>query len=357
MVKETIHVPPYVPSSGRARVAFVGEAPSYEEVEKGEPFVGPSGRIFNAMLRTANLRREDYLITNVFDEQLPDNDVAHWTIPLAEARAQELTDLPPIGKIGFLKKEHRWHLDRLRDELLAASPDVIVPLGNTALWAFTGHVNISGYRGTILPATQVVPGAKLLPTYHPQFVMQSWKYFSVVTGDIEKAVQEAETNGSAIVLPKRTLWLEPNLADLKTFAPKLLTSDLMSVDIETGWGMITCIGFASNKEEAIVVPLVDLRQPNKSYWSTPEEELQAWHWIKSILESDVPKVGQNFAGYDFLWLLQKYGWKPRRMEHDTRLMHHVRYPELEKSLEFMGASYTSQGAWKQMGRKTMKRDD
>src|SRR5690606_39465386 len=71
-------------------------------------------------------------------------------------------------------------------------------------------------------------------------------------------------------------------------------------------------------------------------------------WSSDVCSSDL--------GYDFLWLLQKYGIKPYRMEHDTRLMHHARYPEMEKSLEFMGASYTNQGAWKQMGRKTEKRD-
>lgn len=79
--------------------------------------------------------------------------------------------------------------------------------------------------------------------------------------------------------------------------------------------------------------------------------------IRAWLDNPIPKVGQNFGGYDFLWLLQKYGLRPRNMAEDTRLMHHARYAELDKSLEFMGASYTAQGAWKQMGRRTEKRDD
>lgn len=356
--KGPIHVPPQWPKQSPTKLAFVGEAPSIEEIEKGEPFVGPSGRIFNAILRTANLNREDYLITNVFDEKLPDNDISHWTVPMDEARKNGWDTLPPIGKLGFLKPEHHWHLERLRDEIEKAKPDVIVPLGNTALWAFTGLVNISGYRGTFLYATMTVPEAKLLPTYHPQFVMQQWKYFSVVTADIEKAHADAHKHGNKIVLPYRELWLEPTLDDLEKFDQYIVKSDLLSVDIETGWGMITCIGFAPSQERAIVVPFADLRNPNKSYWKSEEEEVQAWGYVKRWLENkSIPKVGQNFAGYDFLWLLQKYGIKPYRMEHDTRLMHHARYPEMEKSLEFMGASYTNQGAWKQMGRKTEKRDD
>lgn len=358
MGQEIIHVPPQLPRTVPCRIAFVGEAPSTEELEKLAPLAGPSGRIFNAMLRTANLAREDYLITNVFDQRLPDNDVSHWTVPMAEARKQGWDKLPPMGKLGYLKPEHWHHLDRLREELEEAKPDVIIPLGNTALWAFTGHVNISGYRGTFLKATHILPGAKLLPTYHPQFVMQQWKYFSVVVGDFLKAQASAEKYGGEIVLPKRELWLEPTLDDLEEFNPYILKSDLLSVDIETGWGMMTCIGFAPSQERAIVVPFADFRQPNKSYWKSEEDEIAAWGYVKRWLENKtISKVGQNFGGYDFLWLLQKYGIKPYRMDEDTRLMHHARYPEMEKSLEFMGATYTEQGAWKQLGRKTEKRDD
>ena len=352
-----IRVPAQFPRGGKVRLAFVGEAPSNEELRIGQPLVGADGRIFNQLLRTANIERDTCLITNVFDMKLPDNEVAHWCAPMDVARKEGFADLPPVGKVGYLKPEHRHHLERLQTEIERASPDVIVPLGPTALWAFTGYSNIGGYRGNIVEAKYLVPGAKLLPTFHPSFVRQTWKYFTVVSGDFEKAMSESHLHGSRIVLPHRELWLEPTLADLEAFTPFIMSSDLLSVDIETGWGMITCIGFAPSAERAIVVPLVDLRQPNKSYWATPAEELEAMGHIRAWLDNPIPKVGQNFGGYDFLWLLQKYGLRPRNMAEDTRLMHHARYAELDKSLEFMGASYTAQGAWKQMGRRTEKRDD
>lgn len=354
----TIHVPPQFPTlPPPVKIAFVGEAPSTMEIERGIPLVGPSGRIFDAMLRTAGLERSEYLVTNVFDEKLPGNDVVNWCLPMKEAREQGLTDLPPLGKSGFLRQEHRWHLERLSDELHTWRPNVIVPLGGTALWAFTGDTSISSQRGTVLASSRIVNGAKLVPTFHPAHVMHQWKFFSVVVGDFMKAAREAEL-GPQIILPKKELFLEPTIKEFQDYAPKLFTSDMLSVDIETGWGQITCIGFAPNASEAICVPFVDKRKPNRSYWVSEEDEIAAWGIVRDIMHHPVPKLGQNFAGYDAYWFLKKMGIEPRNLKHDTRLMHHALYPELPKDLEFLGASYTQQGAWKSWGRrKKEKRDD
>lgn len=349
-----IQVPPQYPLSTPTKIAFVGEAPSNEELEHGIPLVGPAGRVFNSLLRTANLDRREFLVTNVFNEKLPDNDVSNWTMDLREARERKCTDLPPIGPAGFLRPEHRWHLARLREEILDTRPNVIVPLGGTALWAFTGQTGISGQRGAITAATRIVPGAKLVPTFHPSFVIKQWKFFSVVVGDFLKAMKEAE-RGPKIILPDRELLIEPTLEEVKNYD---YTSDLLSVDIETGWGQITCIGFAPSVDRAIVIPFVDIRNPNKSYWRTIDDEVMAWGVVKRTMENDTPKLGQNFAGYDALWLFQKYGIEPRNLRHDTRLLHHALYPELPKDLEFLGANYTQQGAWKSWGkRKKEKKDD
>ena len=349
------HVPPQLPTHRPCKVAFVGEAPSYEEIYKGQPLVGPSGRIFNAILRTAGLRREDYLITNVFDEQLPSNNVANWCMDMREARTRGALDLPPIGPAGFLRKEHRWHLERLKKELEECQPTVVVPLGGTALWAFTGETNITAQRGAPRFATRVVPGVKLLPTFHPSYIMKVWKFFHVVTGDFQRAAMEAE-RGPHLYLPERNLLLEPTYSDLMRNTDRLLGTDLLSVDIETGWGQITCIGFAPSPEWAICVPFVDLRRPNHSYWSTEGEECLAWKWVEMILSSPTPKLGQNFGAYDAYWLLQRH-LPTRNLRADTRLLSHAIYPELPKSLAFMGASFGTQGAWKEWGKRVDKRDN
>lgn len=301
------------------------------------------------MLRTANLERAEFHITNVFDVKIPDNDIKNWCVPLAEAKAGGFDDLNPIGSLGYLKPEYKHHLDRLRDELSDVRPNIIVPMGGTALWAFTGGVDISAQRGSIQPATFLTPRVKLLPTFPPSFVIKQWKFFSVVTADIIRAYREGAYPD--IRLPKRELLIEPSIQEIRDYLPTLLHSDLLSVDIETGWGLVTNIGFAPDREHAINVPFVDIRKPNKSYYSLADE-IEAWKLIQQVMEAPVPKLGQNFGGYDAYWFLDAMGIAPRNFIHDTRLIHHALYPELPKDLEFMGGSYTEQGAWKSWGRKS-----
>jgi uracil-DNA glycosylase len=347
-----VSVPAQYPLHFPARIAFVGEAPGDTEVEKGIPLVGASGNVFNAMMRTANLDRREFHITNVFDEQLPDNNVKNWCASADEAKKGGFDDLPPIGVSGYLRPEYRYHLTRLLSELDDVRPNIIVPLGGTALWAFTGAASISSQRGNIQPATFLVPGAKLLPTFHPAFVMRQWKFFSVVTADFIRAYREGGYRD--IRLPYRELLIEPTVQEIRDYLPRLRASDLLSVDIETGWGLVTNLGFAPDREHAINIPFADIRKPNKSFYSV-EEEVEVWKLVKEIMESDTPKLGQNFGAYDAYWFIDKMGIAPRNYLHDTRLIHHNLYPELPKDLEFMGGSYTEQGAWKSWGRKAQEK--
>lgn len=319
-------VPPYKPSKLPAKIMFVGEAPSDEEIIQGEPLVGPSGRVFSAILRTAGLERSEFYITNVYDEQAPDNDVSVF-------RAD--------------KEKTAKAIARLTREVEEANANVIVPLGATALWAFTGQSSITPYRGSVTSATRIRPGAKLVPTFHPSHVIQQWKFFSTVTADIIKAAAESR-KGPKIVYPRVSLNIKPSLADLEMWKPRLLAADILSTDIETGWGQITCIGFAPNDHEAFGVPFFDFRKPNRSYWSSPEAEFEAMRFVEEILDCPVPKLFQN-GPYDVMWLSKKWRMRVRNYSEDTRLAHHALFPELPKDLAFMGATYTDLGAWKNWG--------
>lgn len=333
-----VKVPPQLPASGRAKIAFVGEAPSDEELEKLQPLVGPSGRVFNAMLRAANLEREDYLVTNVFDEKAPDNDVV---------------------KAGWLKDEARIaeNFARLNTELTAAQPNVIVPMGATAFWAFTGINSIQNQRGAVSKATRIVPEAKMVPTYHPAAVMRSWQLLPIAVKDFEKAAAEAEL-GPKVVYPRLEIYVEPSVRDVQQFVAEAHESGKLSVDIETGWGQITSIAFAPTTSRAFAVPFVDLRKPNKSYWPTDRDELAVWLAVRDILEYPNPKVGQNYM-YDLFWLYLQKGIATRNYRYDTRLRHKVLFPELPADLGNMGATYTRIGAWKNWGgryQKEVKKD-
>lgn len=330
-----VKVPAQMPDRTPCKLAFVGEAPGDDEINHRskldtggtfhdpQPLVGPAGGVFNAALRTASLQREQYLITNVFDEKADDNECGPW-----------MRD-PAIYEPAF---------KRLAEEIEAAQPNLIVPMGGTALWAFTGYTGIDQFRGAVTKATRVAKGMKLLPTVHPARILRQWKLLPVMVGDFIKAAAEAE-KGPKITYPKVRLMVDPTIEEVVNFLHECAHSDLLSCDIETGWGMITCIGFAPTPDLAMCVPFVDMRQPDRSYWRTPEEEVLAWQAVRGVLECPVPKLFQN-GNYDAFWIIENAGIRLNNYCEDTRLMHHALFPELPKDLASMAGSYADVGSWK-----------
>lgn len=311
-------------------LAFVGEAPSDREVERGRPFVGPSGKVFDAVLRAANIDREECFVGNVFSTMLRGNDVAkHRATMTAEAWAAFVSG----------------NLERLRVELALVDPHVIVPLGGTALWHLGGRDGITAHRGAPMPGRGIAEGFKLLPTLHPAAILQTWKHYTILVGDIVRAAGEV-ARGRLIIRPQRSLIIQPTIEEVEETLRVYTQTDLLTCDIETGWGMIRGIAFAPDATQAIYVPFVSLAERDRSYWRTEAEEVRAWAAVKAILESPTPKLGQNFANYDAMWLLKKAGIRVMGVSEDTRLLHAALYPELPKSLAFMGQTYGSQGVWK-----------
>ncbi len=60
-----------------ADLMIITEAPDKEEDRIGEPFVGPSGQLLDAMLKAINLNRENIFITNVIKCTPPDDRKPH----------------------------------------------------------------------------------------------------------------------------------------------------------------------------------------------------------------------------------------------------------------------------------------
>lgn len=318
-------------------IALVGEAPGENEAIAGSPFIGSSGRLLDSLLLSAGISRAECFVTNVFSERPPENDVTYF-----------------FDKPGVVKDEWKYELTRLKSELESIRPSVIVALGATAMWALTGLIGISKFRGTAMLST-LVPGVKVLPTYHPAYVMRQWQARPTVGRDLLKARIESQT--STLTRPVREVWIRPSLADLAEFErlymPKGATTGEhpLSTDLETDpWVMkqVLCIGFAPSPDVAICVPFVDKTKKGWSYWPTLEEEVAALNWCLKFIENPaITKLGQNFM-YDMQWLDRKLRAKARGPVEDTMIMHHALEPELEKGLAFLSSVYTNEQSWKTM---------
>lgn len=362
-------------------IVLVGEAFGAEEARFGRPFVGTSGIELIRMLGesgliTFTIADRDYIsryysnqdpaivaaiwglhpeihCTNVFNIHPPGNDLELLCGPKATA----LPGYPALMKSKFVRAEFKPELDRLAQEITNADPDLIICLGNTPLWAFSGITGITKLRGTTLLSKLTVLDYKLLPTYHPAYILRQWQARPIVIVDFMKAARESAY--PEIRRPHRDIWIEPALADIEEFISRYIPRGcLLSVDIETVGDRITCIGFAPGPDLAIVIPFDDERKPSRSYWDSATDERRCWGLIRGVLlDPGVKKLFQNGL-YDIAFLWRSMKIKVIGAEHDTMLLHHALNPEMLKGLGFLGSIYSDEGSWKGMRRReeSTKRD-
>ena len=129
-----------------ADLMFVGEAPGADEDIQGEPFVGRAGQLLTKIIESIGLRRSDVYIANVIKCRPPGN---------RNPEPQEVATCQP-----FLFRQ----IDTIR-------PRVIVALGTFAAHTLLGSdAPISRLRGRV---HSFRGGIKLIPTFHPAFLLRS----------------------------------------------------------------------------------------------------------------------------------------------------------------------------------------
>lgn len=147
----------------RARLMFVGEGPGRDEDLQGEPFVGRAGQLLTDILtKGMGLKREDVYIANVIKCRPPDN---------RNPEPDEVESCEP-----FLKKQ----IDLIR-------PEIIVALGKFAVQTLLkSKIPITRLRGN----WHTYHGIKLMPTFHPAYLLRNPGDKKVVWEDIKKVINE-----------------------------------------------------------------------------------------------------------------------------------------------------------------------
>ena len=147
-----------------ARVVFVGEQPGDQEDRKGEPFVGPAGRLLDRALGDAGIDRRDAYVTNA---------VKHFRFTVKGKRRIHQTPGPE-----HMRACRPW----LESEFTVLKPEVVVCLGATAAKTLISpSFRITQQRGALLPWT--APGVDdedegaphqmwMLATTHPSAVLR-----------------------------------------------------------------------------------------------------------------------------------------------------------------------------------------
>lgn len=128
-----------------ARLAFVGEGPGADEDASGRPFVGRAGQLLDKIIVAIGLRREDVYIANIVKCRPPGNRTP-------ERDEVETCEPFLLRQLGFIR------------------PDVIVALGSPAFQCLLRtRESITRARGE----WREWNGIKVMPTFHPAFLLRS----------------------------------------------------------------------------------------------------------------------------------------------------------------------------------------
>jgi uracil-DNA glycosylase family 4 len=129
----------------KADLMFIGEAPGREEDEQGLAFVGRAGQLLTKIIEAMGKKREDVFITNILRCRPPNN---------RNPEPDEVEACMPF----------------LLEHIRLVAPRVIVALGTFAAQAVLGTDEpIGRLRGR----WQAARGVRVMPTFHPSFLLRS----------------------------------------------------------------------------------------------------------------------------------------------------------------------------------------
>jgi uracil-DNA glycosylase family 4 len=143
-----------------ADLMFVGEAPGADEDAQGIPFVGRAGQLLTKMIEAMGLSRDEVYIANVLKCRPPGN---------RNPEPDEIATGEPF----------------LFRQIASIQPKVVIALGAFAARTLLKTDDpISRLRGRVFDYR----GAKLIPTFHPSFLLRSPGYKREAWDDLKKAL-------------------------------------------------------------------------------------------------------------------------------------------------------------------------
>lgn len=316
----------------RCKIAFVGEAPGFDELRSGRPFVGRAGKLFDTLLSRAGLMRAACYITNVIKEHPPGNNIK----PFIEIR----------GNYVKVSEKGKMYIESLREELSGCSANIIVALGNIALYALAGNVNIRKRRGSLYEST-LVPGKKVLACLHPASALRMYTDELLITYDLLKARRESEF--PELRLPERTLHINPTyMTAIEYIEDAIANCQVIGFDIEVDMtsNEMTCFGIAKTANDAMSIPLY---KRGNDYF-TVEQEMDILRRLQRLLEHPmIVKVGQNII-FDAFFMLERYGIITDPVD-DTMIAQAIAAPDYPKGLDTICSLYTNEPYYKDEGKK------
>jgi DNA polymerase len=139
-----------------ARIVMVGEQPGDIEERRGQPFVGPAGKVLDRALAEAGIDRSVVWVTN---------SVLHFKFRQDAPGKRRIHQTPDAYEVAACKPWLEAQLNRLR-------PELVILLGATAAKALLGPgFRVTRQRGQLVDGPPG-SGARLIATIHPSAVLR-----------------------------------------------------------------------------------------------------------------------------------------------------------------------------------------
>ncbi len=146
----------------KAELMFIGEAPGEDEDLQGLPFVGRAGQLLTKIIEAMGLKRSDVYIANIL-------------------KCRPLNNRPP------LPNEIKECEDILKKQINIIEPKIICTLGKFASQTLLRtETTISALRGHF----KEYNGIKLMPTFHPAYLLRNPNDKRLVWSDMKKIMKE-----------------------------------------------------------------------------------------------------------------------------------------------------------------------
>ena len=329
-----IRVPGLGPKT--AKIAIIGEAPGADEDRTRKPFIGISGRELDRSLGAAQIVRGACYLTNVIKERPPSNDATKF--------------INNKGKPGvWMSPEYREFEEYLYEERNAVEANVLVPVGNIALWALTRKWGITKYRGSILSGVPQLSGRKVIPTIHPAAALRVTNYKYFIAYDLNKVARESKF--PEINLPERQIFVKPMFDEASIFLKSI--REVCAVDIEVVNYELSCISFAISPSTVMSIPFA--QSSGDPYFTAFQEEALMKEIARVIEDPSIRKIFQN-AIFDCSFLFEKYGIIPKNFD-DTMIAAGLIYPDFPKGLGFLTSIYTDEPYYKDEGKPGIRGEE
>lgn len=333
-----------------ARIMVVNEFPTKEEMLKGVAMSGSGGYEFNKMLTEAGIMRSECWMTYVA-RVCPPGYTVDGFFPKLKRDIDHTFHVHHNGK--YVSPAIMTGIALLEKEIELIRPDIIIALGNTALWALTGEWGIKTWRGSL----SAFKGIPVLPTWTPQYVLRDWQARATGVQDLQRVVK-IRSEGVAAE-PEWKFTLRPTFGEatscLRTLIAKCDSGPTrIASDIETSAGHITCHGLAWSHTEAITIPYVARGADGQAswtvdYWTVEQEGTLHYLLWKLLTHPNIRLVGQNYC-YDDAYIFEKQHISAN-VSDDTLVLQHTMFPGMDKGLGFLASIHTDTHVyWKDEGK-------